>query len=78
VFTCSANGYGNLNITWYRAPGLLPDKSRTSEVYSPKVTTSTLVIPNVTNDDVGSYYCVVRANSLGAWSSVAKLSNAGM
>ena len=47
-------------------------------MYSPEVTISTLVIPNVTNDDVGSYYCVVRANSLGAWSSVAKLSYAGM
>ncbi|XP_065904619.1 basement membrane-specific heparan sulfate proteoglycan core protein-like isoform X2 [Dysidea avara] len=77
VFTCSTSGYGYLNITWYRTPGLLPDKSRTSEVYSPEVTISTLVIPNVTNDDVGSYYCVVRANSLGAWSSVAKLSYAG-
>ena len=78
VFTCSASGYGYLNITWYRTPGLLPDKSRTSEVYSPEITTSTLVIPNVTNDDVGSYYCVVRANSLGAWSSMAKLSYTGM
>ncbi|XP_065903803.1 basement membrane-specific heparan sulfate proteoglycan core protein-like [Dysidea avara] len=77
VFTCSASGYGYLNITWYRTPGLLPDKSRTSEVYSPEITTSTLVIPNVTNDDVGSYYCVVRANSLGAWSSMAKLSYTG-
>ena len=78
VFTCSASGYGHLNITWYRTPGLLPDKSRTSEVYSPVVTTSTLVIPNVTNDDVGSYYCVVKANNLGAWSSKAKLSYTGM
>ena len=78
VFTCSASGYGHLNITWYRTPGLLPDKSRTSEVYSPEVTTSTLVIPNVTNDDVGSYYCVVKAKNLGTWSRVAKLINAGM
>jgi len=77
VFICSASGYGHLNITWYRTSGLLPDKSRTSEEYSPEVTTSTLVIPNVTNDDVGSYYCVVRANNLGAWSSVAKLFYAG-
>ena len=78
MFTCSASGYGYLNITWYRTPGLLPDKSSTSEVYSPEVTTSTLVIPNVTDDDVGSYYSVVRANSLGAWSSVARLSYASM
>ena len=78
MFTCSASGYGYLNITWYRTSGLLPDKSRTSEVYSPEVTTSTLVIPNVTNDDVGSYYCVVRSNEYGVWSSVAKLFYASM
>ena len=78
MFTCSASGYGYLSITWYRTFGLLPDKFRTSEVYSPDIITSTLIIPNVTNDDVGSYYCVVRANNLGAWSSVAKLFYVGM
>ena len=78
VFTCSASGYGYLNITWYRTPRLLPDKSNISEVYSPEATTSTLVIPNATNDDTGGYYCVVKANEYGVWSNVAKLFYASM
>jgi len=73
VFTCSASGYGYLNIVWYRTPGVLPDKSSISEVHSPKITTSTLVIPNVTNDDVGDYHCIVRTRNFGVWSEIARL-----
>ena len=59
VFTCSVTGCGHRNITWYRRGGSLPTKSESTEVSSSTVTNSTLVIPNVTSDDIGKYYCVV-------------------
>ena len=73
VFTCSASGYGHLNITWYRRGGSLSTKSKSTEISSPTVTTSTLVIPNVTNDDVGRYYCFVWANDRAVQSKQASL-----
>ena len=66
MFTCSAGGYGHRNITWYRkhiSNELLPDKCTTSQVSSPDITTSTLIVPNVTDEDNGKYYCVVWANN---------------
>jgi len=77
VFTCSVTGCGHLNITWYRRGDSLPTKSESTEISSPTVTTSTLIIPNVTNDDFGRYYCVVWANSRGARSKVGMLQFAG-
>ena len=73
VFTCSVIGCGHLYITWYRREAPLPTKSKSTEVSSPTVTTSTLVIPNVTNDDVGSYYCIVWANNRASRSNEAAL-----
>ena len=60
VFTCSAIGYGNLLIEWKRSGSLgVPTKSFHRQISSSKkVITSTLIIPNVTDDDNGSYYCV--------------------
>ena len=80
MFTCSAGGHGLLDIKWYRSNVLykvLPEKSVVSQISSPEVTTSTLVIPNVTNDDVGSYYCVVWAGRQAAQSEIVKLDIAG-
>ena len=65
VFTCSAGGYGHLNISWYREDAshqLIPDKCTVNQTSSPQITTSTLTIPHVTEDDGGKYYCVVWAN----------------
>ena len=78
VFTCSVTGCGHLNITWYRRGGSLPTKSESTEVSSPTVTTSTLVIPNVTSDDVGRYYCLVWANSTASRSNDVILNFSGM
>jgi len=76
VFTCIAEGNGHRNITWYRKHvfrELLPEKCTTSQVSSPEITTSTLIVPNVTDEDVGKYYCVVWANELAARSKSATL-----
>jgi len=59
VFTCSVFGYGYQNITWHKTPGILPHKHKTKEITSHEVITSTLIIPNVTEKDVGKYYCQV-------------------
>ena len=60
VFTCSAIGYGNLSIKWKRNDSLgVPIKSFHTQVSSSaNIITSTLIIPNVTDDDSDSYYCV--------------------
>ena len=42
------------------------------------VTTSTLIIPNVTEEDVGKYYCQVWANNIGVRSKTADLYYSGM
>ena len=78
VFTCSAGKCGHLNITWYRREGPLPFKSVSTEVSSPTVTTSKLVISNVTNEDVGKYYCIARATRQASWSNEATLYYTGM
>ena len=44
VFTCSVTGCGHLNITWYRREAPLPTKSKSTEVSSPTITTSTLAL----------------------------------
>ena len=45
---------------------------------SGEVTTSTLIIPNVTKQDVGKYYCQVWANNVGVRSEKANLYYSGM
>jgi len=76
VFTCSSGGYGHHNIIWYRehvSNELLPEKSTTSQVSSRDITTSTLIVPNVTEKDNGKYYCVVWANEIAIRSKSATL-----
>ena len=50
----------------------------TNEMTSGGVTTSTLIIPNVTKEDVGKYYCQVWANNVGIRSEKADLYYSGM
>ena len=45
---------------------------------SGEVTTSTLIIPNVTEEDVGKYYCQVWANNIGVSSEKAELFYSGL
>ena len=57
VFTCSVEAYGVLLFEWKRIDADLPKKSFTMTKLSINGTTSFLFIPNITNDDVGKYYC---------------------
>ena len=65
------------NITWHKQSGTLPPKYQTNEMTSGKVTTSTLIIPNVTEEDVGKHYCQVWANNIGVRSKKANLYYSG-
>ena len=84
VFTCSASGYGTLSVVWFRKDLAmleskpLPSKAINSLDSSFKVTTNTLIIPNVTDNDVGSYYCVVWGENKASRSNTAKLLLSGM
>ena len=50
----------------------------TNEMTSGGVTNSTLIIPNVTEEDVGKYYCQVWTNNIGVRSEKADLYYSGM
>ena len=78
VFTCSAYGYGYQRIIWHKASGILPYKHEIKEVSSSRIITSTLTIPNVTEEDVGKYYCQVWTSNLGTQSDPANLFYSGI
>ena len=74
VFSCSVQAYGYLTVTWYKNNGThVPGKAYSRLISSTKATTSILIIPNVTINDVGTYYCVVQANRKTAQSLGANL-----
>ena len=77
VFTCSVSGYGYQMITWRKQPGTLPHKHIINEITSHGIVTSTLIIPNITEEDVGNYHCQVWANKIGVKSGKAVLHYAG-
>ena len=77
VFKCSVQAYGYLTIDWYRNNNNLPKKASSRLTPSVSETTSVLTIPNVTSEDVGTYYCEVWANMLAARSHVVNLFLAG-
>ena len=56
---------------------MLPPKYQTNEMTSGEVTTSTLIIPNVTKQDDDKYYCQVWANNIGVRSEKANLYYSG-
>ena len=56
----------------------LPSKAFVSFNSLLKVTTSTLIIPNVTTNDTGSYHCVVWGEDKASKSDTAKLLLSGM
>ena len=84
VFICSASGYGKFSVVWFREDlALLNAKPLPSKVYiskksSLKEITSTIVIPNVTIDDVGSYYCIVWGENKASRSNAGNLLLSGM
>ena len=69
--------YGYLTITWYRNENSMPKKAYLTLIPSVNETTSILTIPNVTSEDVGTYYCVVWANHMAVRSHSANLFLAG-
>ena len=77
VFTCSVISNSHQIITWHKQPGILPHKRRTTETASHGIVTSTLIIPNVTEEDVGKYHCQVWANDIGVKSDEGFLHFAG-
>ena len=78
LFSCSVQAYGYLTVTWYKNNGIsVPEKAYSRLKPSVYMTKSLLIIPNVTVDDVGTYYCVVWANRKTAQSLVANLILAG-
>ena len=52
---------------------MLPYKHKIKEIMSHGIVTSTLIILNVTEEDVGKYYCQVWANNIGVKSKPATL-----
>ena len=79
VFKCSARGYGNLSIEWKRSDNLgVPVNSSHMEVFSAQqITTSTFIIPNVTKDDTGGYYCIAWIGMQASRSEKALLHYSG-
>ena len=78
-FNCSIQVYGYLTVTWYKSNGKhVPSKAYATVIQSMNGTTSTLTIPNVTSEDVGTYYCEAWANRRAAQSLKADLFLAGM
>ena len=63
---------------WHRTNNPLPKKVYYTISPSVNETTSTLTIPNVTSEDVGTYYCVVWVNRKGVQSKSANLILAGI
>ena len=76
-FNCSFQPYGYRTITWYRNNHSLPNKAYSTLILSVNVTTSVLIIPNVTSEDVGAYYCEARVKTLILQSLAGNLVLAG-
>ena len=74
-FSCAANGYGAIEITW-RAEDTkhgIPTKAIITEERSPESVTSTMFIPDVVLQDEGGYYCSARIGLRSALSQTAYL-----
>ena len=73
-FSCSIQAYGYLTITWYRSyRNPVQSKASSTIKQSMNVATSVLYIPNVTSEDVDTYFCEAWANRMAAHSLNAKL-----
>ena len=71
------SGYGYQMITWHKQNDTLPHKHKINEMTSHGIVTSTLIIPNVTEEDVGNYHCQVWAKRIGVKSKKAVLHYGG-
>ena len=77
MFTSSIYGYGYQNVTWHREDSKLPHNHQIKEISLPRIIRTTLIIPNVTEQDVGKYYCQVWANNMRTQSDRANLHYVG-
>ena len=81
VFTCSVSAFGKLSIIWYRNNQKyesVANKSAISITSLNNITTSTLTILQVSNKDIGVYYCEAWANKKASQSQSAQLFYPGM
>ena len=77
-FNFSIQVYGYLTATWHRNnKNHVPKKAYLTLIPSVNETTSILTIPNVTSEDIGTYCCIVWANSMAVRSHCANLFLAG-
>ena len=77
-FKFSIQVYGFLTINWHRNnKNHVPKKAHLTLIPSVNETTSILTIPNVTSEDIGTYCCIVWANSMAVRSHCANLFLAG-
>ena len=74
-FSCTANGYGKIEITWNTENSKrgVPRKAIVTEERSPESVTSMIFIPDVALEDEGGYYCSARIGLLNALSQTAYL-----
>ena len=78
LFSCSVRAYGYLTITWYRRNRKpVPKKASSTLLPSANETTSILMIPNVTGEDVDVYCCLMSAGRITIKSLDANLFLAG-
>ena len=74
-FSCTANGYGTIAITWSTENSKrgIPTKAIITEERSPESVTSMLFIPDVVLDDEGGYYCSAQIDLMNSLSQTAYL-----
>lgn len=78
LFTCSVSGFGELSVEWKKVNSLdVPVKSYHTQLSTEEFTTSTFIIPNVTKDDMGEYYCIGWIGLQASRSKSAMLHYAG-
>ena len=78
LFSCSVQAYGYPTSTWYRNDkNPVPKKAYSTLIPLVNMTTSILTIPNVTIEDIGTYYCVVWAKNRAVKSQAGNLIFAG-
>ena len=78
IFNCSIQAYSYPTVTWYRNNSYpVPEKAYSTLMSSVNVTKSILTIPNVTSEDVDTYYCVAELRRITVKSLSANLFLAG-
>ena len=64
MFKCVGQGYGYVDVSWFRGSGNLRRKSNVTTIVTSYNITSILTIPDVNNKDERNYVCIYN-NSAG-------------